>query len=87
MTLLELAVALSMAVVVGLFVGLAMGLNRDVEYALDPFIWLLYSVPLIVFYPLLIVWLGFGFWTVVAIAFIMSAIPITVNTLAGLPGG
>jgi ABC-type nitrate/sulfonate/bicarbonate transport system permease component len=83
-TLLELAVALSLAVLVGLVIGLAMGLNRDLEYALDPFIWLLYSVPLIVFYPLLIVWLGFGFWTVVVIAFLMSAVPITVNSLAGL---
>ena len=27
--------------------GIAMGLNHDVEYALDPFVWFLYSTPMI----------------------------------------
>jgi NitT/TauT family transport system permease protein len=83
-SLAEFALGFGLAAVVGIAVGIAMGLNQDVEYALDPFVWFLYSAPLVAFYPLIIVWLGFGFWTVVAIAFFLSAIPITVNTLAGI---
>ena len=78
------ALAYALALLAGLSVGLAMGLFRDVEYALDPMVWFLYSAPLVVFQPLLVVWLGFGFWTVVALGAILAAFPIAVNTLAGV---
>ncbi|MBA2449096.1 MAG: ABC transporter permease [Chloroflexi bacterium] len=80
----ELAVGFGLAALVGLAVGVVMGLQRDVEYALDPFIWFLYSAPLIAFYPLLIVWLGFGFPSVVAITFLLATVPIAVNTLTAV---
>ena len=80
----EFALGFGLAAAIGLAVGLAMGLHRDAEYALDPFVWFLYSAPLVVFYPLLIIWLGFGFWTVVAIAVLLATIPIAVNTLAAV---
>jgi ABC-type nitrate/sulfonate/bicarbonate transport system permease component len=80
----EFALGFALAVVVGVAVGVVMGLNQNVEYSLDPFIWFFYSAPLVAFYPLLIIWLGFGFWTVVAITFFLTVIPITVNTLAGI---
>lgn len=80
----EFALAFTLAVVVGGALGLVMGLNRDAEYALDPFVWFLYSAPLVAFQPLLLVWLGFGFWTVVVLAAVLAAFPITVNTLTGV---
>ena len=83
-SLTELAVGFALAVVAGVAVGIAMGLNRDVEYALDPFVWFLYSTPLIALYPLLVVWLGFGFVTVVTVAFLLTVVSIVVNTLAGV---
>ena len=46
--------------------------------------WFLYASPLIAFYPLLIVWLGFGFATVVAVAFLLSFVSIVVNAMAGV---
>ena len=83
-SLAELAVGFVLSVIVGVAVGIAMGLNRDVEYALDPFVWFLYSTPLIALYPLLVVWLGFGFVTVVTVAFLLTVVSIVVNTLAGV---
>jgi len=80
----ELAVGFVPAVLAGFSLGVAMGLRRDVEYALHPFIWVMYSVPLVAFYPVIIVWLGFGFQTVVAMVFVLSIIPVAVNTLAGI---
>ncbi len=83
-SLAEFAIGFGLAVGVGLAVGLAMGLSEAVEYALDPFIWFLSAAPLVAFYPLIIVWLGFGFRTVVAITFALTLIPVAVNTLAGI---
>lgn len=80
----EFALGFGLAVVVGLALGAVMALHQDVEYALDPFLWFFHSAPLVAFYPLLVVWLGFGFRTVVALTFVLAVIPITVNTLAAM---
>jgi NitT/TauT family transport system permease protein len=85
-TMIEFAVGYGLSLVVGIGLGIAMGLSRLTEYAIDPFIWFLYSSPLIAFYPLIIVWLGFGFATVVAITFLLSFVSVVVNTVAGVQG-
>lgn len=81
---LEFGVAYALALFLGGAVGLLMGLARDAEYALEPFVWFLYSAPLVAFQPLLMVWLGFGFWSVVALATALAAFPIAINTHAGV---
>jgi NitT/TauT family transport system permease protein len=85
-TMIEFAVGYGLSLVVGIGIGIAMGLSRLTEYAIDPFVWFLYSSPLIAFYPLIIVWLGFGFATVVAITFLLSFVSVVVNTVAGVQG-
>jgi NitT/TauT family transport system permease protein len=64
--------------------GFAIGMNRRLEQAVDPFIWFLYSAPSVALYPVLVVWFGFGFATVVAITFLLTFVSITVNTLTGV---
>jgi ABC-type nitrate/sulfonate/bicarbonate transport system permease component len=83
-TIIEFAVGFGFALLVGMALGIAMGLNRLTEYAIDPFVWFLYASPLIAFYPLIIVWLGFGFTTVVTVTFLLSVVSIIVNTVAGV---
>ncbi|HLH99028.1 MAG TPA: ABC transporter permease [Xanthobacteraceae bacterium] len=85
-SLIEFAAGFGLSLLVGIGLGIAMGLSKLTEYAIDPFVWFLYSSPLIAFYPLIIVWLGFGFATVVAITFLLSFVSIVVNTLAGVQG-
>jgi NitT/TauT family transport system permease protein len=85
-TMIEFAVGYGLSLVVGIGLGIAMGLSRLTEYTIDPFVWFLYSSPLIAFYPLIIVWLGFGFATVVAITFLLSFVSVVVNTVAGVQG-
>jgi len=80
----ELLIGFGLSLVVGVAIGIAMGLNRTTEYALDPFVWFLYSTPLIALYPLIVVWFGFGFATVIAITFMLTVVPLAVNTLAGV---
>ena len=83
-SLAELAIGFTLSAVFGVAIGIAMGLNRTTEYALDPFVWFLYSTPLVALYPLIVVWLGFGFATVIAIAFMLTVVPIAVNTFSGV---
>ncbi len=83
-SLAEFGVGFSLSLVVGLALGVAMGMSRAVEYTFDPFVWFLYASPLIAFYPLMIVWLGFGSTTVVAITFLLTFVTIAVNTMAGV---
>lgn len=80
----EFAMGFSAAVIAGLILGVIAGWYRTVEYILDPFIWFLYSAPLIAFYPIFVIRLGLGSGTVTAISFLLSVTPIAVNTLTGI---
>jgi NitT/TauT family transport system permease protein len=83
-TMIEFAVGFGLSLMVGVALGIAMGLSRITEYAIDPFVWFFYSSPLIAFYPLIVVWLGFGFATVIAVTFMLSVVAVVVNTMAGV---
>lgn len=83
-TLYSFAIALGLAASVGIGLGVLAGWYRDVEAALEPFIWFKYSMPTVAFYPLFIAWLGYGTPTIVAIAFLFALTPIYANTLSGI---
>ncbi|HTA46166.1 MAG TPA: ABC transporter permease [Bryobacteraceae bacterium] len=80
----EFAIGYGASVVVGFLAGALAGRFRTVEYALDPFLWFLYSAPLIAFYPIFVIWFGLGIPTVIAIAFLLSVTQITFSTLSGI---
>jgi NitT/TauT family transport system permease protein len=83
-TLYAFVLSLGLATVVGIGLGMVAGWYRDVEAALEPFIWFKYSAPTIAFYPLFIAWLGYGIPTIVAISFLFALTPIYANTLSGI---
>jgi NitT/TauT family transport system permease protein len=80
----ELAIAFVASAVVGIPLGVVMGWSRPAEYAIDPFVWVLYSTPLVSFWPLFIIWLGIGVKTIIALAFLFSVVQIVINTMAGV---
>lgn len=80
----EFALGLGLAAAGGVLLGLAMGLARDLEDALAPPLWFFYAAPLVAFQPLIVVWLGFGFRAVVALVFLLTVVPIAMNTLAAV---
>ncbi len=80
----EFAVGYGASVVVGILAGALAGRFRAVEYALDPFLWFLYSAPLIAFYPIFVLWFGLGVPTVIAITFLLSVPQIAASTLSGI---
>lgn len=76
--------AFGLAAVFGIGLGVLAGWFRDIEAALEPFIWFKYSAPTIAFFPLFVALLGYGTPTIVAIAFLFALTPIYANTLAGI---
>jgi NitT/TauT family transport system permease protein len=69
---------------VGVLAGALAGRFRTVEYALDPFLWFLYSAPLIAFYPIFVLWFGLGTPTIIAMTFLLSIPQIAASTLNGV---
>src|SRR5881296_2073008 len=80
----EFAIGYGASVVVGILAGALAGRFRTVEYALDPFLWFMYSAPLISFYPIFVLWFGLGVRAVIAIAFLLSVTQIATSTLKGI---
>jgi ABC-type nitrate/sulfonate/bicarbonate transport system permease component len=80
--LMGFAVAVSIAVPV----GLAMGYARAVELSLDPVVQPLRSVAPIALVPLAIVWFGTGTEASVFIVAYAAVFPILINTIAGVKG-
>lgn len=74
----------SLAVVIGIPVGIIMGWRRRIEYALDPFLTALYASPLVALAPLLIIVFGVGLLGKAALVFLLSVFPFIFNASAGV---
>lgn len=68
----------------GFLLGVANALNRYVAYFLYPYIIMFQSMPKVALAPLIVLWLGLGMESKVAIAALVSFFPMMVNTIAGL---
>ena len=80
----ELFYGLALAATVGISAGLAIGWYTRLGYFFDPLINFLYAVPRVALGPLLIVWLGIGLGSKVALVFLIAVFPVLVNTSSGV---
>jgi ABC-type nitrate/sulfonate/bicarbonate transport system permease component len=64
--------------------GLAMGRSVAIRSTLEPFTTALNASPQVAFLPLLIIWLGIGFSSKVALVFLGSFIIVLINTETGV---
>ena len=70
--------------IAGVLVALLLASSDSVEAAFYPYATFFQTVPIISVAPLLVIWFGFGFRTVVISSFIVSVFPVIANTTAGL---
>jgi ABC-type nitrate/sulfonate/bicarbonate transport system permease component len=78
------AAGFGLAVVVGVPFGILMGRSALINATVEPFVAALYASPQVAFLPLLIIWLGIGFTSKVALVFIGSVIIMIINTETGV---
>jgi ABC-type nitrate/sulfonate/bicarbonate transport system permease component len=78
------AAGFGLAVLIGVPVGILMGRSELINATAEPFVAALYASPQVAFLPLLIIWLGIGFTSKVALVFIGSVIIMIINTETGV---
>ena len=78
------ATGFALAVAIGVPIGIVMGRSELINATVEPFVAALYASPQVAFLPLLIIWLGIGFASKVALVFVGSVIIMIVNTETGV---
>jgi NitT/TauT family transport system permease protein len=83
-TLFEFICGFSTACLVGILLGYLMGRYKSFDAFMDPWVATLYSIPVIAFVPLIIIWFGIGMFSKVIVVFKITAVAIMLNTAAGI---
>lgn len=78
----ELVAGFVLAVAVGMAAGVLLGRSRWARGLLDPVVMTLHVTPRIALLPIIVLWLGVGMASKVALAFLSAVFPIIVNTQA-----
>ena len=78
------AIALAIAVSLGLLIGFALGLHRLSGDAMEPMLVALYSIPKITLYPIILLAFGIGISAKIAFGAIHGIIPVALFTLSAV---
>ncbi|MFB9836028.1 ABC transporter permease [Actinoallomurus acaciae] len=85
-TVLEVGVAFAGGAVLGLVVGVVFWKAPIAGKIFEPYLVSFYAVPMVLFYPVMIVIVGINQWPVVILSTAMAFIPMALNTWVGLRG-
>lgn len=83
-SMVTLFTGVGLALLVGVSLGLAMGLNSWGEAVLNPYVNGLYVAPVVALVPVLIVVGGASFWTRVVVVFLFAVFEIAIDTYEGV---
>src|SRR5665213_1992518 len=80
----EVLAGFALALIVGVLLAAAIVFVPFVERAIYPWLVVVQVIPKVALGPLLIIWLGFGFFPKVLIAFLLAFFPIMIDTMVGM---
>lgn len=83
-SLIVLLIGLSLAVVVGVLIGVLLARFWILDLALGVYITFLYSIPSVALVPLIVLWAGFETSAKVIILFLFAFFPMAINTYQGV---
>jgi putative hydroxymethylpyrimidine transport system permease protein len=83
-TLLEIATSLVLAGLLGTATAIAMAAWQPLRSLLHPVLLLSQAIPIFALAPILTLWLGYGFWSKVTMALLITYFPITSSFFDGL---
>jgi NitT/TauT family transport system permease protein len=83
-TSLAASTGLIASALLGVAAAIVLASNDWLRRAFYPYAVFFQTVPIIAIAPLLVIWLGYGLKTIMAVSFIVSVFPVIANTLSGL---
>ena len=83
-TFLEAVGGFALSFILGVGFAISVVYSRHLHNTLYPLIVILYAMPKSAFAPLMVIWIGYGLFSKMAIAFLVAFFPIVVNTVLGL---
>jgi NitT/TauT family transport system permease protein len=83
-SLLVLVMGLTLAIIFGTLLGLALARFRVLDVGLTVYITFLYSIPSVALVPLIVLWAGFETTAKVIILFLFAFFPMVINTYQGV---
>jgi len=75
---------MSLAIGIGVPLGIVIGWYRRINAIIDPFISILYATPRLALIPLILLWFGVGDQSRVVVVFLTAFFPIVINTTSGV---
>jgi len=83
-TFIEAVGGFALSFVLGVSFAVGVVYSRHLQNTIYPLIVILYAMPKSAFAPLMVIWIGYGLFSKIAIAFLVAFFPIVVNTVVGL---
>jgi NitT/TauT family transport system permease protein len=74
----------ALSLFLGVGFAIAVVYSRHLQNTIYPLIVILYAMPKSAFAPLMVIWVGYGLFSKISIAFLVAFFPIVVNTVVGL---
>jgi NitT/TauT family transport system permease protein len=83
-TLIAVFWSISSAIIVGFIVGVILHASQRIRRSFEPFLATYYSVPTLIFYPLIVVFFGLNNEAKIAVGFLHAVVVMVTSTLSGL---
>ncbi|ASV66972.1 ABC transporter permease [Cytobacillus sp. FSL W7-1323] len=83
-TIFESVIGFLLSAVIGIAVSVLLASSRILEISLYPYAVILQTIPVVAIAPIVVIWFGSGFNSIVMIAFLIGFFPVVSNTLMGL---
>lgn len=83
-TVLESVVGFLLSAVIGIAVSILLASSLIMERSIYPYAIILQTIPVVAVAPLVVIWFGAGYNSIVVISFLIGFFPVISNTLMGL---
>lgn len=83
-TVVESVVGFLFSAVIGIAVSIILASSRILEVSLYPYAIILQTIPVVAIAPIVVIWFGSGYNSIVIISFLIGFFPVVSNTLMGL---
>ena len=83
-TVSEVVISFAVTAVAGVALAIVVSWSRWLRDLIMPFFLFVNSLPIIAVAPIILLWFGYGLYTNILIAFLVSFFPVVINTATGL---